>query len=445
MRVQLAYDSTTVELQVPDEALAAVIEPAWPAPLERPQAAVAEALRQPVAGPPLGRVLRTAVESRGTGAALRGRRTGQRRFQVVILVSDLTRPCPNQDVLVPILAEVRQAGIPPESVTILIGTGLHAPLMGERTAELLGPAIAGACRVVNHFGHRGVTLAHLGRTAAGTPVVLSRPWVQADVRIATGVVEPHLMAGFSGGRKAVCPGVAGAETVLALHSPKFLEHPRALPGCLEGNPEHEEALAAADFAPPHFTINVTVDRTPRLTGVFAGDMRAAHQAGVAHLRWHAERQVPEPCDVLVTTSGGRPLDATLYGAEKGLLTALRVLKRGGSFVWAAALADGLGGPEFTGLVRKYGTIEEFHAAITAPGAAVVKDQWALENLAKAVRHADIFFWSDRMPWKAQEADLARFVTPVRSLEEGLARALAKHGPQPRVIVLPHGPYVLPYV
>ncbi|MGB2615095.1 MAG: nickel-dependent lactate racemase, partial [Phycisphaerae bacterium] len=366
-----------------------------------------------------------------------------RNFRAVVLVSDRTRPCPNHDLVVPILAELERAGIPAESVTILIGTGLHGPVVGDETCRLLGTDVVARYRVVNHFSRRSVTLRCLGETAAGTPVVLASEWVQADVRIATGVIEPHLMAGFSGGRKAVCPGIAGEETVRAWHAPRFLEHERALPGCLEGNPEHEEALAVAAFAPPHFAVNVTVDREVRLTGVFAGaDLETVHQVGVAFLRKHVARPVLEPCDILVTTSGGRPLDATLYGAEKGLLTGLGVLKPGGTFVWAAALDAGFGEPEFTDLVLRYPTLEAFAAERLADGAAVLKDQWALENLAKAVRHGEVLLWSDALP-----ADLRPHVpvTLVASLAEGLERAFDKHGRDARVIVLPHGPYVLPYV
>ena len=442
MRIQLAYGRDGASIDVPDENLVAVVEPDWPAPVEPAEAAVAKALRAPVAGPPLAAVLAERTKGRNRSVGTKEWHRDWRNFRAVVLVSDRTRPCPNHALVAPILAELERAGIPAESITLLIGTGLHGPVVGDETCRLLGADIVARYRVVNHFSRRSVALRRLGETAAGTPVVLAGEWVQADVRIATGVIEPHLMAGFSGGRKAVCPGIAGDETVRAWHAPKFLEHPRALPGCLEGNPEHEEALAVAAFAPPHFTVNVTVDREVRLTVVFAGDMETVHEAGAAFLRKHVARPVPEPCDILVTTSGGRPLDETLYGAEKGLLTGLGVLKPGGTFVWAAALDGGFGEPEFADLVLRYPTLEEFAAERLADGAAVLKDQWALENLRKATRHGEVLLWSDGLA-----ADLRKHVpvTLVASLEEGLARAFDKHGPDARVIVMPHGPYVLPYL
>ena len=443
MEIELSYGRRGARISVPDENLAGVVEPAWPAVLAQPQAAVAEALRSPASGPPLAEVLAQRVGPRPRRAVGSAEwRSEWRSFRAVIIVSDPTRPCPNRELLAPVLAKLRQAGVPAEAVTILIAVGLHAPVLGAAVRDLVGEVVAAQYRVINHFGARPVSLARVGQTPAGTPAVLAREWVEADLRVATGVIEPHLMAGFSGGRKAVCPGIAGDETVRAFHAPRFIEHERALPGYLEGNPTHEEALAVADLAPPHFIVNATVDRAARLTGVFAGPMREAHEAGVAFLRKHISRPVPGPCDILVTTNGGWPLDASYYQCQKGLLTGLPILAPGGTFLFAAACEEGLGQREFTDTVLAYETLDEFLSDITAPGAAVVKDQWALENLAKAARHGEILFWSDQLPWSLQQR---MFVTPVKSLEEGLARGLAKHGPQARVAVMPHGPYTLPFV
>ncbi len=442
MEIDLAYGRRGARITVPDENLTAIVRPDWPSVLAQPQTAVAEALRAPVDGPPLAAVLAERVGGRSRSVGSAGWRDDWRNFRAVIITGDSTRPCPNHDVLAPILGALREAGIPPGSVTILIATGLHAPTIGEAARRLLGAEIVSKYRIVNHFGHRPVTHVRLGQTESGTPVVLTREWVEADVRIATGVIEPHLMAGFSGGRKAVCPGIAADETVRAFHSPRFIEHERALPGLLEGNPTHEEALAAARFAPPHFTVNVTVDRNECLTGVFAGTMEGAHEAGVAFLRQHVAQPVPQMCDILVTTNGGWPLDASFYQCQKGLLPGLPILKKGGTFLYACACEDGIGQREFTDLCRRYRTPEEFMAAITAPGAEVVKNQWALHNLAKAARHGEIVFWSDLLDWEDQQH---LFVTPVRSLEAGLKWGFEKHGRDARVIVMPYGPYVLPYV
>ena len=442
MDIPIAYGRMGATVRVPDENLIAVVDPAWPAVLPNPQGAVAAALRDPIVCASLASIVRARIDERCSLCLDSASEINWRDFSAVVLVSDITRPCPNRDILLPILAELRQARIPAECVTILIGTGLHRPVVGPETRDLLGDDVVSQYRVVNHFSRRQETLKSLGTTPSGTPVILAKLWVDADIRIATGVIEPHMMAGFSGGRKAICPGIAADETVRAWHSPKFLEHPNVLPGVLEGNPEHEEAVAVAAFAPPHFTVNVTVDRTKHLTGVFAGEISAVHAAGVASLREHVARPVAELSDILVTTNGGWPLDATYYQCQKGLLTGVPILKRGGTFLFAAACEDGLGQQEFTDQCMKYPTLDVFMREITAAGAGVTKDQWGLECLAKAARHAEIMFWSDRLAWKLQER---MFVTPVHSLEDGLERAFQKHGRQARVAVMPHGPYVLPYL
>jgi len=454
MRIDLAYgrDGTTIE--VPDENLVAVVEPEWPHSITQPQESVAEALASPVDGLPLAAVVAEVLADRGDAAGAPpvrpvspGRSTSPghgspKGLRTCILVSDTTRPCPNREVLLPILAALRQAGVAADAVTILIATGLHEPVPSGALASLLGEEVVRAVRIESHSARRPETLVSLGRTPLGTPAVLARAWVEADLRIATGVVEPHLSAGFSGGRKAICPGIAGTETVMAFHGPRLIEHPHTQPGVLAGNPTHAEALAVAGFAPPHFTVNVTVDRRARLTGIFAGTMEGAHAAAVAHLKDHVARPVPEPADILVTTSGGRPLDATFYGAEKGLLPGMAVLKPGGTFLWAAALEDGVGSEPLAALVDRFDSIEAFLQTILAPAAEVTRDQWALHNFSKAARHGRIMLWSDRMD-RGRQAGL--FVEPVASLEAGLARAMERHGPQARVVVLPHGPYVLPYV
>jgi len=442
MRIDLAYGSTGARVDVPEANLVAVVEPEWGTVLPRPQEAVADALTAPVDGPPLSAVAADALAGRTPAAGSHSGRTMPPGCRACILASDMTRPCPNREVLLPILASLRQAGLDVGDVTILIATGLHEPVPAEALGGLLGEEVVRTCRIQSHRASRPETLVHLGETEAGTPVDLAAAWVEADVRIATGVVEPHLSAGFSGGRKAICPGIGGEATVMAFHGPRLIEDASTRPGVLAGNPTHAEALAVARFAPPHFTVNVTVDREKRLTGVFAGTMEGAHAAAVAHLVKHVARPVPQAADILVTTSGGRPLDATFYGAEKGLLPGMAVLKPGGTFVWAAALEDGVGSPAFTDLVNRFDSIDAFLETTLAPGAEVRRDQWALHNFSKAVRHGRVLLWSDRMD-RRRQTDL--FVEPVVSLEAGLTTGLERHGRDARIIVLPHGPYVLPYV
>ncbi len=390
-----------------------------------------EALRRPTGCPPLAEVVAERRRAVGT----------KKDFRTVIVISDITRPCPNHEILLPLLAELRAAGVADSSVTILIATGLHRAALSSEIVELVGPDVAARVEVVSHESWKTETLRPVGKTIFDTTVLMNRRWVDADLRLLTGLVEPHMMAGWSGGRKGLCPGVAGEETVKRFHATDMMGHPNALPGIIDGNPVNELSHAVAALCPPHFLVNVTLNRQVRLTGVFAGDWRAAWQQAVLHAERGTRVAVPEPADIVISTSCGYPLDLTYYQSQKGLIAALPILKPGGTILYAMACAEGLGSPEFTAMCLRYPTLEAFmHDALTR--GYVEKDQWALQYLHKVCSKHEVLFYSSFLDWDLQHK---LFVTPVRSLEAGLAQALAKHGPNARITVMPKGAYVLPYL
>jgi nickel-dependent lactate racemase len=433
MKIKLAYHREGLTVEVPEANLVAVVEDQALAPLEQPQDAVREALRRPTGSPPLGEVV---AKRRAAGA-----KGAKKDFRAVVVISDITRPCPNHEILSPLLAELRAAGIEESSVTILIATGLHRATTAAEVVELVGPEVAARVEVVSHESWRPETLAPVGKTIYDTTVLMNRRWVEADLRILTGLVEPHMMAGWSGGRKGLCPGVCGEEMVKRFHATDMMGHPRALPGVIEGNPVNELSHAVAALCPPHFLVNVTVDRQVRLTGVFAGDWRAAWQEAVKHAERGARVAVAEPADIVISTSSGYPLDLTFYQSQKGLIAALPILKPGGTILYAMACAEGVGQEEFAAMCLRYQTLEAFMQDALARG-YVEKDQWALQYLHKVCSKHEVLFYSSYLDWELQHR---LFVTPVRSIEDGLARALAKHGREARIVVMPKGAYVLPYL
>ena len=196
------------------------------------------------------------------------------------------------------------------------------------------------------------------------PVWIDQRYVDADLKIATGLIEPHLMAGFSGGRKLICPGIAALETVKVWHGPDFLEHPRADCGILEGNPVHEENTRIANMAGCDFIVNVTLDRDRRVTSVVAGDLEAAFHVGVEHARNAARSEVAAPCDVVVTSAAGYPLDTTFYQSIKGLTGVLPIVKQGGTIVLAASLSEGIGSPEFQSLFQRHPNLDDFMECVS---------------------------------------------------------------------------------
>ncbi len=422
MRIHLDYGRTGLDVELPEDRLVGPLAIRPAAPLADPATAVADALRRPIGAPPLAEVARG-------------------RKNACILVCDVTRPVPNKLVLPPILRILEEQGIARRDILILIATGLHRPNEGAELVELVGPEIAGAYRIENHHGKVREEHDFLGVTPNGVPVWLDSRYVRADLKITTGLIEPHLMAGYSGGRKVICPGIAGLDTVKVWHGPRFLEHPKADCGSVEGNPVHAENTRIALMAGCDFIVNVCLDGQRRVTWVGAGDMIEAWREGVRFVEQVVKAPVREAVDVVVTSCAGYPLDTTWYQAVKGLTGALPIVKQGGTIVLAASLTEGLGSPEFQQVMAENPDLAAFKKRIMGSDYFVM-DQWQLEELAKVVARCRVKVVSDGLP-----AETLRrcYVEPAATVEQAVADCLEEYGPQARVAVIPKGPYVLPYV
>ncbi|OWK40474.1 nickel-dependent lactate racemase [Fimbriiglobus ruber] len=423
MRVTLDYGKTGLEVSLPDDRLIApplAIRDA--APMADPAAALEAALAIPVGTKPLAELAK-------------GKKTA------CIVICDITRPVPNKMILPPLLRTIEAAGVPRDGITILIATGLHRPNEGEELVELVGEEIARTYRCVNHHGKVNEEHDYLGTTDNGVPIWIDNRYTRAELKITTGLIEPHLMAGYSGGRKLICPGIAGLETVKVWHGPKFLEHPKADCGILEGNPVHEENTLIALKTGCDFIVNVCIDGKRRVTWLGAGDMLKAWEQGVNFCREVVKAGVPQACDVVVTSCAGYPLDTTWYQAVKGLTGALPIVKQGGTIVLAASLTEGLGSPEFQTLLADNPDLNEFKRRIMGSDYFVM-DQWQLEELCKVVAKCKV-----KVVTHGLSADTLKtcHVEPAPSVEQAVADSLAEYGSAAKVAVIPKGPYVLPYV
>jgi nickel-dependent lactate racemase len=422
MRVTLDYGRTGLEVDLPDDRVIGPLAIRPAVPLANPQAAIANALAHPIGSPPLAELAR-------------GRRNG------CILVCDLTRPVPNHLILPPLLQTLESQGISRQDILILIATGLHRPNEGAELEEICGPGIVGNYRIENHHGKVLAEHDYLGTTAHGVPVYLDSRYVRADLKITTGLIEPHLMAGYSGGRKVICPGIAALETVKVWHGPQFLEHPKADCGIVEGNPVHEENTRIALMAGCDFIVNVCLDGQRRLTWVGAGDMIKAWEAGVRFVEDVVRVPVSRPLDVVVTSCAGYPLDTTWYQAIKGLTGALPIVKQGGTIVMAASLSEGIGSPEFQKLVADNPDLAAFKQRILGKDYFVM-DQWQLEELAKVIERCRVKVVSDGL---SAETLRRCHAEPAATVEAAVADCIQEYGPATRIAVIPKGPYVLPYV
>jgi nickel-dependent lactate racemase len=388
-------------------------------PLADPEAGIRQALSSPCGAPPLSKL-------------------AEGKKNACIAICDVTRPVPNRIVLPPILETLEKAGIPRRDILILVATGMHRPNEGDELVEMVGPFVAENYRIENHDGHSLDQHTYLGETAGGVPMWVDSRYVQAELKITTGLIEPHFMAGFSGGRKLICPGLAAWETIKVWHSPKFLEHENARTGCLDGNPVHAENTAIARTAGCDFIVNVIIDAQRRIIDVVAGDLEKAFLKGTEIAGRVVEAFVREPVDIAVTTGAGYPLDATYYQTIKGMVAAMEIVKPGGTIVIASAMSEGIGSPQFVQLLEKTPSLDAFMERILHSGDVTV-DQWQLEEFVKVRRKAKVKVVSDGL---SAETLRKLHVEPAESVESAVAQSLAEYGPNATIAVIPKGPYVM---
>jgi nickel-dependent lactate racemase len=388
-----------------------VVEPREPDPLEDEAGAVRAALRAPSSGRPLADLV-------GSGD------------RVVAVFPDVTRPMPNTTVLPPLLAELDLLGAGPDRVELLCATGTHRSARPEEMAALVGPDVMARYRVHQHVADDGDHVV-VGEVD-GTPIRLDRRYVEADVRILTGFVEPHFFAGWSGGPKGACPGLAATSTILEAHSPARIADPRSTWMVTEDNPVHEFVRAATALCPPQLSLDVTIDTQRRLTGVFAGVLPDAHRAACRFASDAVSLPVDGPFDVVLTTNGGYPLDRNLYQAVKGMAAAERVVAGGGIVVMAAACSDGIpAGGAFAGILEEASGPAEL-ARPRGPGRV---DVWQAQVLGRVLERADVWLYSGGL---ADEEVRSGQMRPVPDVTAAVAEALGRR-PGGRLCVLPRGP------
>jgi nickel-dependent lactate racemase len=418
MNFELAFGKTGLVVDLPEGYRYRVLEARSATPLEDSAAAIEAALDSPIGAPPLGELARG-------------------RTSAAISVCDITRPAPNRQTLPPVLGRLESAGIRRENITILIATGLHRPASAAEIVEIVGPETAARYRVLNHNARELAEHRHLGATAAGTPVYIDQRFLAADLHITLGFIEPHLMLGYSGGRKLVVPGLAAQETIKVLHGPKFMREPLAVEGSIENNPLHREFLEIAAMARHDFMLDVALARDRRIAAVFAGHAIEAHRAGVTFVSKVMLELLDEPVDAVITTSAGYPLDLTFYQSLKGVTAAQHIVKPGGRILLVAACQEGPGAPEFQRMLKEYPSDKRFLEAIAS--APVIVDQWQLEKLALVTARAEVLFY---VPGLAADYYPSLWGRAFPSVQKAARALFAGLPPGATIAVIPEGPYVL---
>ena len=419
MKVSLAYGQGYLPVELPRDRTT-VIVPSHTPGLKDERAAVLETLESPIGARPLLQIIKPTD-------------------RVCITFTDITRATPNERLIPWLLQHLNQ--VPRENITLLNQLGTHRPNTRAELERMLTPEVVRHYRVLNHEPENPAAHVQLGTTRDGTPALINRHVVEADVRIITGFIEPHFFAGFSGGIKGICPGTAALQTVMSNHGAKNIGDPNATFGITEGNPLWEELRDIALRAGPSFMLNVTLNEERQITRVFAGDIIEAHKVGIEFVRQSAMQRVSEPFDIVVTTNSGYPLDLNLYQGVKGMSAGARIIKQGGTLILACECREGVpANSPLDKLLRSASSPEEILAMLASPG-FVRPEQWQAQIQALVQRKATVLVYSS-LP---DEIIRAAHLTPCDDISAAVKERLDTLGPSARVAVLPQGPLTIPYL
>jgi lactate racemase len=424
MDVALRYGTGGLHLELPDDWDVTVIDKKRMPKVEDPGAAINAALESPIGAGTI------EAEARGRASAC-------------ILICDVTRPVPNSLVLRPLIERLLAAGLGSGGITILVATGLHRPNEGKELEDLIGdPWVLDRARVLNHMARRDEDHVALGTTSQGIPVRLDRRFLEADLRIAVGLVEPHFMAGWSGGRKVVLPGIAHAQTITSFHSTRMLMHAGTATCRLEGNPLHAAQREMLAMIGKTLSVNLVIDESRALSFASYGAIEESHLAAVRFAEPYFRAFVPRHFPVVLGSAAGFPLDATYYQAVKGICGGSAILRQGGDLFIAAECSEGFGSAEFRRAQERLCRLgkERFRAEASSHPHAEI-DEWETVMLLKALDRGAVHFYSTGLAQREQE-----ITGTVRCQDlAGELRAAVERDPERRLAVIPEGPYVSPEV
>jgi len=418
LKSHILYGKNGIIVDVPDGAM--IVEPLEQFAVENEEQAVMNALRQPIGSPPLKELVQSSDK-------------------VVIVISDITRPTPNHK-LVPWLLNA-MSHVPLEQITIINGTGTHRDQTREEFVQMLGEWVVDHVNIINHHCQSPDELVKVGESSFGCDVYLNKTYVEADFRIATGFIEPHFFAGFSGGCKGIMPGIAGLETIMTFHNARMIGNPLSTWGNMTNNPLQEMAREVNLMCKPDFLLNVTLNAQKEITEVFAGELFEAHAQGCAYTLEHAMVRCKQRFDVVITSNSGYPLDQNLYQAVKGMSAAQKIVKLGGSIICVAECSDGV--PSHGNYATILGMAEtpaQLLAMIEEP-AFQMYDQWQVQKQAVIQTWADVHVHSSLPDETVRQCMLS----PAPDIVSTLTMLKAKYGPNMSVAVLPQGPLTIPYV
>lgn len=421
MEVELAYGRDGLRINLPDKANVTVLSPRYTAGVTDPSAALIDALENPVLCKPLREMVKPSDK-------------------VGIVFSDITRPTPSSLFITALYSHLDH--LKDKQIILFNATGTHRANTDDELRAMLGNEIISRFRIVQNDCSAPDTHMHLGTTRGGNDIWVNSEFIACDVRILTGFIEPHFFAGFSGGGKALIPGMARLDTVQRNHGAANIDNRKSTWGVTSGNPLWEDIYEGASFAEPSFLLNVALNKDKQITRVFAGDFTAAHRQGCEFVRETAMAAVDSPFDIVITTNSGYPLDQNLYQAVKGISAAGQVVRDGGSIIIAAECSDGIpNNSEYYRLLTEFDDYNVLLDCIRTPGFHRA-EMWQVQIQALIGRKTDIHLYSSNLT----DEQISRCkMIPCRSIEQTLSGLLVKYGSDARICVIPEGPQTIPYL
>ncbi len=417
----LQYGSKGHKVELPDSYSIDVIESVWTEGVGDQSQAITDALRKPYDSRPLKEIVST------------GDRVG-------IIFSDITRATPYNVIIPSLLGEL--GDIRPENIRFFCANGTHRMVAHDELKRILGGEVVSNYEIIQNEAGKEELFDSVGKTSSGNDILVNKEILKCDLKILTGFIEPHFFAGFSGGAKALIPGMAHVSTIKYNHSVKYLSHENAKWGITDGNPFWEEVMEAAGFIPGLFLLNVALNRNKEITNVFAGNLKKAHAAGCTYVKRSAMMPVRNLYDIVITSNSGYPLDLNVYQAVKGMSAAAQIVKNGGHIIIAAECWDGIpSGSDYEKILTEADNAESLLEYVE-DNEGRLKDTWQVYLQARIMKKANVYLYSDRL-----ENDLIRRVLLVPADDIGLLteKLVRETGPGVRICILPEGPQTIPYL
>ncbi|MFX0101497.1 MAG: nickel-dependent lactate racemase [Candidatus Hodarchaeota archaeon] len=431
MKVKLAFGKNGLDVDFPDELNVEIAKPQKQEPLQDLKGEINRAINNPIAGPQLLDIIK---EKRGSDDNC--------KINTCIVVSDHTRPVPSHAILTPLLYRLKEMGIQSEDITILVGTGLHRASRDDELIQMLGVDIGKNYKIIIHDANDKDSLKYMGESSRNTPIWINKHYIDASLKILTGYVDPHFFAGFAGGRKAIVPGISGAETIIENHSARNINHPRARFLMLKDNPIHEDSLEISKMIGVDFIVNVCLNEDHEVIKVAAGNLEGTHSHLADYMKGITSKSYSSYFDIVVVNNGGYPLDLNLYQSVKSMIIGESAVKKSGTIIATNELSDGFGSEKFKEIIENEAD----------PGALierlikkemVMESQWQVQTLARVLLRAEVLVVSS-LP----ESDFSQVKLGLKWVEnfnKAMEMSLKKHGKEANILVLPAGPQLIPII